>query len=70
MRELSFLGSLRLVSKSESGVRHASQQTDGVVVSWWSRGAAPIPARMDPLDVVSDVGMYCRFGVELLARLG
>lgn len=70
MRELSSLGSLRLVSNSESGVRHASQQSGGVVVSWRSRGADPIPAPMDPLDVDSDVGMYCQFSVEFLAQLG
>lgn len=66
MRELSSLSSSRLVSKCESGVRHASQQSGGIAVSWQSRGAA----RMDPLDMVSDVGMYCRFGVEFLTRLG
>lgn len=62
MRELSSLGSSRLLSKSESGVRHASQQSGGGAVSW--------AARMDPLDVVSDVGMYYQFGVEFLAQLG
>lgn len=66
MRELPSLGSSRLVSKNESGVSHASQQSCGGTVSWRSRGAA----RMDPLDVVSDVGMYCRFGVEFLTQLG
>lgn len=64
MSKLCSLGSPRLVSKSESGERHASQQS-GVVVSGWSRGA-PLSVKLDPLDVVSDLGMYCWFRVGLL----
>lgn len=61
MRELSSFGTSRLVSKCESGVRYASQQSGGAV-----SGRSP---GIEPMDVVSDFGMYCGFGVEFLTWL-